>query len=423
MRKLLVSLALLCGLHGAAHACDPAAFGALPNDGLDDAPGLTAALAAGDVCLRAGDYHLWKHGQVSVTVPSNRTFSGQGPSSRLVMTASGGNGAWSGVRLLGSNIVVRELSITVEAWDTEEQTHAFSVAGPSSGVLFTAVHVSNPVRYRPDGTMWPSGDCIRLGGGNTDAQVVRRVVITASIFQNCDRSGLQVQREVEDVVVAGCAFHDTGDQDIDVEATGTSRVDGLVITGNTFSGGQQGNFAIAVQCTAGICSNVTISNNVFRSRGIYAFNAEYLAISGNIVRNQALGIDPTIWIHKYARDVVVANNVVTRDGVSGPLFAVKDHNSGYPRNVSIRGNTARQNTGGPIFQYRGAQAIVVADNSFRRDTLGALAIAETSSQLISRDVVVTNNRLTGQFPSWLNEGPATLLSSTLSGTNVLVLDP
>lgn len=391
-----------------------APVGVVANDGIDDAPAIQLALAAGNVCLPAGEYTLGKHGQWSIDIPANRTLSGVGADTLLVMEGDGGFGAWSGVHARASNVTVRDLAITNRARRTEEQTHTIQVRGPADDAVLERLFLSNPVRTCEPGVdgcpasgQWKGGDCIRTYG--EDGARVRRLRMSTIAFRFCDRSGWASNRGVEDASLTGSSFFITGDQDVDIEATGTGAVDGIVIANNTFSGGQQGDYAISVQCSS-VCRDVVIVGNVLRNRGIWAFNTEGLVVTGNRIRHTAIGIDPTILLLKANVDAVVANNSVTRTGAAGPVFAVKDHNSGAPRNVAIRGNTVRQGTSGPVFHYRGAQGVTVAENRVHRDVAGVMTQAETSASALSADIVVGGNQLSGLFDA-LAIGPVAALAA------------
>jgi hypothetical protein len=395
-----------------------APIGAVANDGIDDAPAIQAELAIRNVCLPAGEYTLAKHGQWSIDVPANRTLSGVGADTLLVMDGDGGFGAWSGINVRASNVTVRDLAITNRSRRTEEQTHTLQVRGPADDVVVERVWLSNPVRTCTPGIddcpasgQWKGGDCIRTYG--EDGARLRRPRLVGIAFRHCDRSGWSSNRGVEDASLTGSSFHDTGDQDIDIEATGTGAVDGIVIANNTFSGGQQGDYAISVQCSS-VCRDVVIVGNVLRNRGIWAFNTEGLVVTSNRIRHTAIGIDPTILLLKTNADAVVASNSVTRSGAAGPVFAVKDHNTGSARNIAIRGNTVRQATSGPVFHYRGARGVTVAENRVHRDVDGIMTQAETSTNTASFDILVEANQLSGLF-SALASGPIAALAALRGG--------
>jgi hypothetical protein len=394
-----------------------APVGVVANDGIDDAPAIQLALAAGSVCLPDGTYELGKHGRHSITVTSNRSLRGQGAGTHFVMVGDAGFGAWSAIRAQGDNITLADFRASAAgASRTEEQTHVVLVEGASTGVRIVGLHLSNPPRIEADGTPAKSGDCVRLLGAT--GAVVRGTQVDSVHFSDCTRTGLQIQRGVEDTSVTDATFSGTGVADIDVEATGPAiGVSGLTIGTSTFSGGARGDHAITVQCATGACRDVTIVGNTLRGRGIYLFNVDGATVAGNTIRADARGIDPTVWISKSATDVTIATNTVIRTGVAGPVFAVKDHNTGSARNVAIRGNTVRQATAGPVFHYRGARHVTVAENRIHRDVAGVLTMGEASAAATAADVVVESNQLSGSY-SALAAGAVAALAA-LRGVNSL----
>lgn len=76
------------------------------------------------------------------------------------------------------------------------------------------------------------GDGVRLLGTDQADKIVRRVRIENCLFQTNKRSGLGIQRAIEQIVVANCHFDATvSDQSIDFEPTGSGGPTNLIIQG------------------------------------------------------------------------------------------------------------------------------------------------------------------------------------------------
>jgi hypothetical protein len=76
------------------------------------------------------------------------------------------------------------------------------------------------------------GDGVRLAGTDQVGKTVRRVRIQNCLFQANNRSGLSIQRAVEQLIVAHCHFDaNVSDQSIDFEPTGSGGPTNLVVQG------------------------------------------------------------------------------------------------------------------------------------------------------------------------------------------------
>lgn len=76
------------------------------------------------------------------------------------------------------------------------------------------------------------GDGVRLAGTDQVGKTVRRVRIQNCLFQTNNRSGLSIQRAVEQIIVAHCHFDaNVSDQSIDFEPTGSGGPTNLVVQG------------------------------------------------------------------------------------------------------------------------------------------------------------------------------------------------
>src|SRR6185295_8033668 len=198
---------------------DPAHFGAVPNDGVDDRPAIQAAIDAaaangrGRVCLGAGHWTLThassgsynRFAALSIHTP-HIELQGAGPGTVLEVAGNQASGdLWViAVDPGARDISIRDLTIDTSAtFDNSEQFHAIEVgSGVGTGTV-EDVRIDHVVFNHPgstDGTR--KGDCLRLLGNNA-ASAVRRVTVIGSSFTACARSGIAIQRNVFDLIIQG----------------------------------------------------------------------------------------------------------------------------------------------------------------------------------------------------------------------------
>jgi len=122
----------------AAACVDPAAFGAVPNDGMSDTQAIQQAIdraetGAGEVCLGPGEWDLDRSkGIPSLVIERGPlVIRGAGTTTVLRMKGSGHHGAWRAIQVRGPahDVTIRDLTIDgLGAYDTEEQTHLLEIA-------------------------------------------------------------------------------------------------------------------------------------------------------------------------------------------------------------------------------------------------------------------------------------------------------
>lgn len=240
MRNLILSLAILIGLTGVANAAantcyDPEVFGAIPNDGLDDAPAFQHAVDLAmqhgyDVCVGPGDFNIFpRNWNIPLGVParlyavfvtgSSRvvTIRGAGKgATRLLMSGNGGNGTW---HMIGSEatagFVLEHMTLDGSARTGGYAEHQMLI---QCGYGTKNCVIRDVVAYHPELGPAAGGDCLSVVGGYTAAELVENVTVEDSEFPFCDRSAIAIQRSTRRVTVQRVQMK-AGDQALDMEAT------------------------------------------------------------------------------------------------------------------------------------------------------------------------------------------------------------
>jgi hypothetical protein len=375
--------------------------GAVPDDGIDDRAAIQAALTTQHCAhLPAGTYDI----DIPSFVPparriymmllaSSASLYGDGPATVLHFRGSAGGQDWEGVRLAGDGSSLHDLSIrTADITTTDEQTHAAKILGPATNPTVYRVAFDHPQRGEP------GGDCLQLVGYPTTPITGPR--IHDNDFRRCDRSGVAIHSGTSDLVIENNHFHDTGDQDIDGEGTGSSSA--WLITGNVFDLGAspQGDMAMQLQLTA----DSRVTNNQFNGRGIFVFQSSNLEIDHNtLTRTTSVAGVAVIEIEKNSSTVNVHHNTVTRSSSAGPGYLIRaiPHGSGTPDHITIADNTLRQHATGDIVNSTGVVGLHVLRNTVTYDGApdapwGVLANGSAGETPIrTTDIVVAGNTWTG----------------------------
>ncbi|MBZ4421110.1 right-handed parallel beta-helix repeat-containing protein [Myxococcus sp. RHSTA-1-4] len=372
-----------------AQHLDPACAvpAAVPNDGLDDRAAIQEALTTqGCAYLPAGTYDI---DTPSFVPPARRIYAmltatgarlyGDGPATVLRFRGDAGGQDWQGVRLDGVSPSLHDLSMnTADLTNTNEQTHAVRVVGPTADPTIYKVSFTHPQRGEP------GGDCVQLVG-YAPAQLITRARIHDNEFGKCDRSGVAIHSGTQDLEIADNRFHDTGDQDIDGEGTGDNS--DWLIARNTISLGAapQGAIAIQIQLT----SNVRITENVLQGRGIFAYSCSACEIDHNLILRRAgtSGMG-AVEIQKASSHVNVHHNVIERADSAGTGSVVRayPHGTGTPDHVTISDNVLIQRaTAGSVIETMGVVGLFV-----ERNTVTHAGAADTSYGVLANGSAGTN---------------------------------
>jgi hypothetical protein len=200
---------------------DPADFGAIADDGIDDSipsqQALDAAsLAGGRVCFGQGRWRL-SHASAG---PYNRfaalsihgahvEIQGVGPQTVLEVLGDQNRAAMGVIAINpGSHdITIRDLTIdTSETTNTNEQFHAIDVGNGIGTGIIEDVRIEHVRFEHPDATDGSrKGDCLHIVG-NTPQSAVRRVTVVGVTFTRCAHSDVAIQKNVFDLIIQGNQF-------------------------------------------------------------------------------------------------------------------------------------------------------------------------------------------------------------------------
>jgi hypothetical protein len=159
------------------------------------------------------------------------------------------------------------------------------------------------------------GDGMRLLGA--PGQNVKRLRIENSLFQTNKRSGLAIQRALEQIIITNCTFDGTvTDQSIDIEPSGHDGPTDLLIHGCTIN---HTNRTPAVTLS-GISGpepliRCTFTNNVVTGGHIFCTDVNGLTIQNNIIRVTNLGSVQRIPIEvqRGGDSIIISDNLLVND--------------------------------------------------------------------------------------------------------------
>jgi len=211
---------------------DPADFGAVPDDGIDDsAPSQqaldAASVAGGRVCFGHGRWRLsrargdtYNRFAALSTHGAHVDIQGAGPETVLeVVGDQGGTTTWViSVDPGARDITIRDLTIDTSATtNTDEQFHAIEVGNGIGTGTVEDVRIEHVRFEHPDATDGSrKGDCLHMVG-STPQSAVRRVTVIGVTFAHCARSDIAIQRNVFDLIIQENQFTRSSDQDIGSE--------------------------------------------------------------------------------------------------------------------------------------------------------------------------------------------------------------
>lgn len=327
-------------------------FGAAGDGVQDDREAIQAAIndavskGKGGILFPAGTYRV---SRVPSTVPDGRwsidlngvqdcMVIGEGPKSVVKLedtTNPKGTGGWH-VFILRNNcrrIVFKDLVIDGNRTGLTrpaEQSHGIEVESGTEDLVIERCILRECF-----------GDGMRLLG--TPSQNVKRLRIENSLFQTNKRSGLAIQRAVEQIIITNCIFDSTvTDQSIDIEPSGHDGPTDIVIHG-------------------------CIINHTNRTPAV--------ALSGIS-----------------SPEPLVRCNFTDNFVIGGHVFCT-DVNQ-----LTIQNNTVRVNNLGdvqriPIEVQRGGDSIIISDNLLVNEdtaTRAAISLDAVNQRLVTRALVANN---------------------------------
>lgn len=395
-------------------AQSPLAFGAIPNDGVDDRAGLQAWLGscAGMLApLPAGTWDVVTPAPprplIMLTVPAGTTLEGSGLDVTIRFSGNNGMRDWTGIAPGGDGTSVSRvrLETAFSPGTTVEQTHAIRVVGPIRG--FRLSHFV--CDHLPIGSK--SGDCVQFVGYSPD-RLIHDVEVDHGTFLRSGRSGIAVHSGLHGTPADGhmtSRFHDNvfvsvSDQDIDGEGSGD--VVGLEIDHNDHRMPDAPESAIAVQLQG--ATGAWVHDNAFHGRGVDLYGCDACRVDHNIVEQAMVGV-PAMSLRKAGAGTAFSDERYARTPEAGsqPLLLVS-HKTSAPRDVSVRDSIMMHHVGAAM-QFVGIQGITISDVSVIYDgppraadavSVGGSGLAggvlcDGSSGIRSTDIAVSDLRAIG----------------------------
>lgn len=361
--SLIFFFLVLCGAATSPQAqtlCyDPTVFGAIPGDGLNDAPAIQhAADLAGnhgyEVCLGSGSFNVFPR-NADFTVPwparlysifisqtaNSVTIRGAGTATRLIMSGSCGNGTCF---MIGSE---RQNGFALEDMTLDGSGRSGGFAEHQHLVQFgygtKNAAIRRIVGYHPELGPSAGGDCVSIVGGYNQAELVEGVTIEDSEFPFCDRSAIAIQRSSRRVTIQRVRMA-AGDQALDMEATDAAdefrwpqdiSIRDVIVFGN---GG--------VSMSLGRAKRIR-----FESSSVLNGTILFLTAHTSSFRDVNIECPDTdvscIDIRRAIKNVELANLRVTKvvgAVIPGPLVTVTTDPEGSPEGVRIVGGEFTQTT-------------------------------------------------------------------------------
>jgi len=265
-------------------------FGATGDDSTDDRVAIQAAIddavakGTGGILFPAGSYRVSR-----VTVPGGRwsldlngvkdfTIAGDGPRSAVkLVNTTAATGDWHVFILRNGcqRIVFTDLVVNgnrTGLTKPDEQSHGIEVEPGTQDLVVDRCIIRDCF-----------GDGIRLlGAANNN---VRRVRIENCLFQTNKRSGLGVQRALEQVIVSHCIFDGTvTDQSIDFEPTGADAPSDMIIDGCIINH-TNATAAVTLSGVSGPdpATRIRFSNNIVLGGQVFSTDIRQLTVQGNTI--------------------------------------------------------------------------------------------------------------------------------------------
>jgi hypothetical protein len=367
---------------------DPHDHGAIPDDDIDDRPGIQAAIdlacaqGGGDVVLGPGTWDLtrsppgtYNHFAALSLHCARVSIHGAGTySTRLRMSGDMlGSTAYTIALDPGADrISLSDFTIDTQAtFHQDEQSHAIAVGTSVCAGALCAARVSNVTIERvdfihplpADGSR--KGDCVRVGGNTTQTEA-RNIKLLDLNFLSCARSGYAGQRNANDVTVSRCFFDGDhiGATMADNEATGGEWARGFVFTDNTLVRTLPAGDTYGLSLTSQ--SHFVVSSNVFIGRGMDAYRATDGQVSNNVFDATDQLLEPgVIDVGNVAERIQITNNSIRRRGLAGALVKVRPASGGFATGLVISGNTGSNETEAPAIHLDSARDAVISDNALQ----------------------------------------------------------
>jgi len=348
-------------------------FGAAGDGIADDRQAIQKAIDdavandRGGIVFPPGTYRVSR-----VTVPGGRwsldlnsvqdfMVLGEGPKSvvKLVDTTSA-TGDWN-VFILRNNcrrVVFKDLVVDgnrTGLTEPDEQSHGVEVESGTEDLVIDRCIVRECF-----------GDGVRLLGTDQADKIIRRVRIENCLFQTNKRSGLGIQRAIEQIIVANCHFDATvSDQSIDFEPTGSGGPTNLVIQGCVINHTNPTK-AVTLSGVSGPdpLFDCKFTDNIVLGGPIFCSDVNQLTIQNNTVLVTHLGTVERIpvQVQRGGDAVIISGNVlVNDDSVTEAVISLSEVNRRQVTRALVTQNLCFARSGNGI-QCLSSDDVVVQGN-------------------------------------------------------------
>lgn len=383
---------------------DVKAFGALGDGVTDDRAAIQAAIDDSRATGKAGIFFPAGTYRVSraSTEPGDRfsldlrdvhdfTVAGEGPASvvKLVDTTER-TSDWHVFILHGQARRVVFTDLVVDGNRTgltepNEQSHGIEVEAGTEDLVITRCIVRDCF-----------GDGVRLLG-TPDANV-RRVRIDDCLFHANKRSGLGVQRALEQILVIGCLFEATvSDQSIDFEPSGADSPTDFTIDGCTI---RHTNRGPAVTLTGIRGSDpvvrVKFSNNVVTGGPVFCADVAQLTVQNNtiVVPADVTGNRIPLQVQRGGDSLVLSGNLLINQSVeTKAALALGEVNQRQVSRAMVSGNLCRTVAGSGIQLFSSDDVAVEANMLVAEGPCGVGIFVRSEASDVDR-VAVRDNDVT-----------------------------
>lgn len=433
---------------------NPVDYGAVPNDGISDRDAFQAAIDSiangGELTIGTGHWTMTKaplnaYNRFATLATHGKDITIRGLSKEESTLELVGDQGGTGIIVLAidasaTNIVLDGFHIdTDRAFNTDEQTHAIATTGTCSASLGTCKPIvglivkNMKINHKKIG-LERKGDGLRLLG-NAVETVVKNVLVQNNDFDDCARSGIELQRGLQHVKILDNRINCvTCDQSIDGEASGVTpglEDYDIEITRNKVISGPntQGDYDIALTSVIG----AHVHHNQL-SRGIATYRSTFVEIDHESIMLQARAGSGVIEVSNLCDKLNVHDVVLVRSGVPGPIVRLTPHSQALCKDAKIENNVMVQGTPGfgvymesvsgaeiknnimawtvpapgiSAIYSRGTIAVIerlrLTDNTIASSTLAGFSLFDASPNAI-KDAVVTGNRARGPIAGMICHG-------------------
>jgi hypothetical protein len=249
------------------------------------------------------------------------------------------------------------------------------------------------------------GDGVRLVGTNQPAGIVRRVRIENCLFQTNGRSGLSVQRAVEQMIVSNCHFDRTvNDQSIDFEPTGSGGPSHLVIQGCVINHTNAAK-AVALSGVSGPDPLVDckLVNNLIVGGPVFCTDVNRLTIQNNVVLVPHLGEAQRIpvQIQRGGDSVLVTGNLLVNDDtITEAVISLSESNRRQVTRALVSDNLCVARVGNGIQCLSGDDIAIHGNMIIATDRCAQGVFVRAESSAMDRIAVRDNSVTVNEAGAW-----------------------